>query len=107
MRSFDDYKTCCRLETDLFGNIQRHKNYSTKYSTSLKSKPLLFMHELGMELTHFHRPFGWPLTKGSKLLIELTEQTDISTGNNWKHGHDTDKSKQSHGTTPTSCLQEL
>ena len=96
MRSFDDYKTCCRLETDLFGNIPSNKNDSNKNSTPPKTKPLLFMHELGVELTHFQRPLGRPLTKGSKLLIELTEQTDISTGNNWKHGHDTDKSKQSH-----------
>ena len=59
-----------------------------------------------MELTHFHCPFGRTLTKGSKLLIELTEQTDISAGNNRKNGNDTDKSKQSHGTTSAGCLRE-
>ena len=65
------------------------------------------MHKPGMELTDFHRSFWRTLTEGSKFLIELTEQTDISAGDNRKNGHDTDKSKQSHGTTSTGCLREL
>ena len=84
----------------------RVTNMIQRKSTSAGSKPLLFMHEPGMDLTHSHRPFRRTLTKGSKLLIELTEQTDISTGNDRKHVHDTDKSKQSHETTSTVCLQE-
>ena len=57
------------------------------------------MHEPGMKSTDFHRLLGRTLTEGSKFLIELTEQTDISAGNDRKHGHDTGKSEQGQGTT--------
>ena len=65
------------------------------------------MHEPGMKPAHFHCSLGRTLTERSKLLIELTEETNISTAYNRKNGHDTDKSKQSQERTGPEALMRI